>query len=332
MSDSLRLLRRAPRFAVVAVLILAVGIGACTAMFSIVHAVLLRPMALPNAARVVMLWSIDVRHDAVIESTYETEADFRCRLRSFDDVALIGSVNWGGALLDRRPRGCPPLGCRVSGTFFQLLGSSALLGRVFDAKDDDPQAERRLVLSHAAWTQFFGADPSVMGRKVMMREEATPQAFEVIGVMPPEFFFPRGAQYWTTGGTAARGDRASHQTAACRSVRQARCVLRSRAIEAGRQRRRRPARDAVVSESRCRSVPHRPDDLPDHRHATARLRLRPGAADLVAVDGSRRPGPADRVWQCRGPGVRARSIAAARARRPCRARRKPRRPRPAAAR
>ena len=69
---------------------------------------------------------------------------------------------------------------------------------MFDAKDDDPQAERRLVLSHAAWTQFFGADPSVIGRRVMVREEATPQPFEVIGVMPPEFFFPRGAQYWTT--------------------------------------------------------------------------------------------------------------------------------------
>ena len=69
---------------------------------------------------------------------------------------------------------------------------------MFDAEDDDPQAERRLVLSHAAWTQFFGADPSVIGRKVMLREEATPQPFEVIGVMPAEFFFPRGAQYWTT--------------------------------------------------------------------------------------------------------------------------------------
>ena len=67
--DSLRLLRREPRFAIVAVLILAVGIGACTAMFSIVHAVLLRPMALPNAARVVMLWSIDVRQEAVSRPT-----------------------------------------------------------------------------------------------------------------------------------------------------------------------------------------------------------------------------------------------------------------------
>jgi predicted permease len=196
--DSLRLLRREPRFAIVAVLILAVGIGACTAMFSIVHAVLLRPMALPNAARVVMLWSIDVRHDAVIESTYETEADFRRRLRSFDDVALMGSVNWGGALTIAGREPVHLSAAAVSGTFFQVLGSAPLLGRVFDAKDDDPQAERRLVLSHSAWTQFFGADPSVIGRRVMVREEATPQPFEVIGVMPPEFFFPRGAQYWTT--------------------------------------------------------------------------------------------------------------------------------------
>jgi putative ABC transport system permease protein len=198
MSDSLRALRREPRFAVVAVLILAVGIGACTAMFSIVQAVLLRPTALPAADRVVMLWSIDVRHDAVMESTYETQADFRARLRSFDEVALIGSVNWSGSLLVPGREPVQLSAACVSGTFFQVLGSSALLGRVFDAKDDDPQAERRLVLSHAAWTQFFGADPSVIGRKVMLREEAAPQAFEVIGVMPPEFFFPRGAQYWTT--------------------------------------------------------------------------------------------------------------------------------------
>ena len=196
-SHAARRLGREPRFAVVTVLILAVGIGACTAMFSIVHAVLLRPMALPLAGRVVMLWSIDVRHDAVNESTYETEADFRARLRSFDDIALIGSVNWSGSLLLPGRDPVELSAACVSGTFFQLLGSTPLLGRVFDAKDDDPLAERRLILSHGAWTQFFGADPSVIGRKVMLREEATAQAFDVIGVMPPEFFFPRGAQYWT---------------------------------------------------------------------------------------------------------------------------------------
>ena len=166
-------------------------------MFSIIHAVLLRPMAVPVADRVVMMWSTDVRHDAVIESTYETEADFRARLRSFDDIALIGSVNWSGSLILPGREPVRLSAACVSGTFFQLLGSAPLLGRVFDAKDDEPQAERRLILSHGAWTQFFGADPSVIGRKVMLREEATPQEFEVIGVMPREFFFPRGAQYWT---------------------------------------------------------------------------------------------------------------------------------------
>ena len=195
---AVRRLRREPRFAVVSVVILAVGVGACTAMFSIVHAVLLRPMALPNADRVVMLWSMDVRHEVVGEATYEAEADYRARLKSFDDIALINSVNWNGSLIVPGRDPVRLAAAVVSGSFFQLLGSNALLGRVFDPEDDERQAERRLILSHGAWTQFFGADPSVIGRKVKLREEATPQDFEVIGVMPPEFFFPRGAQYWTT--------------------------------------------------------------------------------------------------------------------------------------
>jgi hypothetical protein len=145
----IRGLRRQPRFAVVTILILAVGIGACTAMFSIVHAVLLRPMALPGAHRVVMLWSVDVRHESRIESTYATQAHFQAHLRSFDEVALIGSVNWGGALMIPGRNPVALSAAVVSGTFFKVLGSRPLLGRVFDASDDDPGAERRLVLSHA---------------------------------------------------------------------------------------------------------------------------------------------------------------------------------------
>ena len=193
-----RVLRREPRFATIAILILSVGIGACTAMFSIVHTVLLRPMAVPAAGRVVMLWSVDVRHESRIESTYATQAHFQAHLRSFDEVALISSVNWSGALMIPGRDPVTLSAAVVSGTFFDLLGSAPLFGRVFGAKDDEPGAERRLVLSHAAWTQFFGADPSVIGRRVLVREEARPQPFEVIGVMPAEFFFPRGAQYWTT--------------------------------------------------------------------------------------------------------------------------------------
>ena len=193
-----RRLASEPRFAFVAILILAVAIAACTAMFSVLYAVLLRPMALPAAGRVVMLWSFDVRHGTIIESTYEAQADFRARLRSFDEIALVGSVNWGGALSIPGREPVPLSAAVVSGTFFNVLGSTALLGRVFEPQDDEPQAERRLVLSHGAWTQFFGADPSIIGRTVMLREEAVAQPFEIVGVMPPEFFFPRGAEYWTT--------------------------------------------------------------------------------------------------------------------------------------
>src|SRR5687767_11333122 len=140
-----RLLRREPRFAAIAIVILSVGIGACTAMFSIVHTVLLRPMALPAADRVVMLWSVDVRHESRIESTYATQAHFLAHLRSFDQIALISSVNWSGALMSPGRDAVTLSAAVVSGTFFDLLGSGPFLGRVFDANDDEPGAERRLV-------------------------------------------------------------------------------------------------------------------------------------------------------------------------------------------
>ena len=215
---AIRGLRREPRFAVVTILILAVGIGACIPMFSIVYAVLLRPMALPAADRVVMLWSVDVRHESRIESTYATQADFQAHLRSFDEVALIGSVNWSGALMipGRDPVALPA--AVVSGTFFKVLGSGPVLGRVFNEKDDDPGAERRLVLSHTAWTQFFGADPSRIGRRVIIREEAAPQSFEVVGVMPPDSS-SRAARCPDTRGAPTRGDCATHETAAQRPLR-----------------------------------------------------------------------------------------------------------------
>ena len=117
-------LRREPRFAVVTILILAVGIGACTAMFSIVHAVLLRPMALLAADGVVMLWSVDVRHESRMESTDATQAHFQAHLRSFDEVALMSSVNWSGAR-DRGSTRCCSASLRQSRPCWRRLGSTA---------------------------------------------------------------------------------------------------------------------------------------------------------------------------------------------------------------
>jgi predicted permease len=192
-----RRLAREPGFAATAILILAVGIGACTAMFSIVQAVLLRPFGVDAPKRVVMIWTGNTHDQTVGELTYKVYRDLRVRMRSFEDVAIVGSVNWWGTMsvAGGEPFGMP---CSVvSATFFDVLGARPLLGRTFRAEDDEPSAARVLVLSHAAWTQHFGADPQVIGRKVIVREEAPAEPFEIVGVMREEFFFPRGAKYWT---------------------------------------------------------------------------------------------------------------------------------------
>lgn len=192
-----RRLGRDRGFTIAATLILAVGIGACTAMFSIVHAVLLRPFAVRSPERIVMLWSMDTRHQAVGELTYSARRELLAPMRSFEDIALVGAVNWSGTL---KIPGTNPvtLSCSaVSGTFFDVLGASPLLGRTFTPADDEPSAAPVMVLSHATWTQYFGADPNLIGRKVPMNGEGTPALVEIVGVMPPDFFFPRGAQYWT---------------------------------------------------------------------------------------------------------------------------------------
>jgi putative ABC transport system permease protein len=192
-----RRLARDRGFTVAATLILAVGIGACTAMFSIVHAVLLRPVAVRSPERIMMLWAVDTRHQAVGELTYSARQGMLGPMQSFEDVALVGSVNWSGTL--RMPGAAPVAlsSSAVSGTFFEVLGAPALLGRTLNDKDDEPSAARVIVLSHSTWLQYFGGDPGVIGRKVPMNGEGTPAIVEVVGVMPPDFFFPRGAQYWT---------------------------------------------------------------------------------------------------------------------------------------
>lgn len=193
---ALRRLFRDRGFTASAVLIVAVGIGACTAMFSIVQAVLLRPFAVREPGRVTMLWFVDTRHQVVGELPYDARRAL-LGIQPFEDVALMGSVNWSGTL---RLPGTKPVALAssaVSGTFFDVLGASARLGRTFTSKDDEPTAAPVIVLSDGAWRQYFGADPGVIGRKVPMGDGISPALVELVGVMPPDFFFPRGTQYWT---------------------------------------------------------------------------------------------------------------------------------------
>ena len=110
-------------------------------------------------------------------------------------MALFGSVNWSATL---RQAGTEPAllpGSAVTWRFFDVLGTRPLLGRTFRSDDDTPAAPRRVVISHAAWINRLGADRSIVGRTIDLDGP-----IEVIGVMPPEFFFPRGADWWMAAG------------------------------------------------------------------------------------------------------------------------------------
>jgi putative ABC transport system permease protein len=164
-----RSLVRSRGFTLVAVLTLALGIGANTAIFSLVNGVLLRPLPYPHAERLVIA--------PVSMPDFE---DLRAASRSFDDLAVWGSNRYSlgsdGAASE------PVLGAIVSARFFPLLGGPAL-GRVPGPGD---QREKVAVIAHGLWQRRFGGDPGAMGRVIRLYGDP----HTVIGVMPPEFQFP----------------------------------------------------------------------------------------------------------------------------------------------
>ena len=190
-----RRLAREPWSAVVAIATLAIAIGACTALFSIVQAVLLRPMGIDAPARVVVMWPTS--HGNVSEFPFAAARTLSDRMSSLHDVALVGSVNWFTRF--KATSGVPGevmSHAAVSASFFDVLRAPPLLGRTFRPADDLPTAPRVLILSHGLWVRRFGQDPNVIGRLAYLSDHP----FEIVGVMRPEFFYPRGAEFWTPAG------------------------------------------------------------------------------------------------------------------------------------
>ena len=194
---AIRRLTNEPALAVTAIATLALGIGACTAMFSIVEAVLLKPMDIAAPNRLVVMWPR--QGDTAGEFTYTAYRELSRRSASFDKLALTGSVNWPiptDILLPdgRRVRATQ---CVVSDTFFEALGARPLLGRAFRSGDDRPGAPPALVVSASFWNAALGGNPGIIERSVTIG----PDRWTVIGVMPPEFFYPSGADLWTPAET-----------------------------------------------------------------------------------------------------------------------------------
>ena len=195
----LRMLRRTPGFTAAAVLTLALGIGANTAIFTVVDAVLLRPLPFADPDRLVTVG--DRGADGTpMNVGFMTVMDWKVRSRSFEHLALMRS--WLPTLVVNGEAERLPA-VRVSWNYFDMMGVRPALGRTFTADDDRPDHWRVLMLSDALWRRRFGADPAIVGRTVVMND----REYRVVGVMPPTFepldaerFFTAGAELWAPVG------------------------------------------------------------------------------------------------------------------------------------
>lgn len=180
-----RLLIKNPAFTLVAIAALALGIGANTAIFSVIDAVLLAPLAYSHPERLVMIW----QHIGTpplpgrLGGSVPDYVDYRNQSQTMQPVAAftLGSFNLTG-------RGAPERinGARVTANLFPTLGIAPILGRTFSVEEDQPGRDREIVLSYAAWQRRFGSDPNVLGSAVVLDQVPC----TVIGIMPRGFDFP----------------------------------------------------------------------------------------------------------------------------------------------
>ena len=183
---TMRSFRRTPGFTAAAVLTLALGVGATTAILSVVNGVLIRPLPYPNADRAVLVWTGDPRSPGTnLPFSLPDFVDLRQESKTLEQVAAFRS--WNFTLAEQ---GEPEqlAGANVSPGLFEVLGVRPALGRTF-ARDEE-QAGGVVIISDRLWRRRFGSDPALLGRSVVLNGVAR----TVIGVMPPGFHFPRGAE------------------------------------------------------------------------------------------------------------------------------------------
>jgi putative ABC transport system permease protein len=186
-------LLRKPGFSAVAILALALGIGANTAIFSVVDAVLFRPLPFDRPGQLVEIWEQDLArgedHDSVMAANF---VDWKNRSLSFVAVAAHagGSVNLTGLSEPERVRGA-----RLSAGLFSLLGVQPEIGRVFLPDEDQYGQPRVVVISNRLWKSRFGGDREILGRSITLNN----QDYEVVGVMPASFALPLNeeSEIWT---------------------------------------------------------------------------------------------------------------------------------------
>jgi predicted permease len=176
-----RILRRNPGFAAVAILTLAIGIGANVMIFSVVNGVLLRPLSFPESQRIVTVWETDANRGVVHGTASAAELlDWRDMNHSFQDLS-----GWRALYFTMTGNGEPEQvwGSQVSGNFFRMLKVSPILGRDFQAEDERPGREQVVILSYALWQRHYGGDRGIVGKTINLDDSP----FTVIGILPRGF-------------------------------------------------------------------------------------------------------------------------------------------------
>ena len=178
-----RALLRNPAFSSVAVLTLALGIGANTTIFTVVNGVLLKPLPYPDPDRLFMLWEKQLSDGSLGTVAPANFADWRDQTHSFEKLAAIDP--YPDFILSGSGDPHRLTGAAVSADFFSLLGVRMALGRDFLAEEDRPGHNQVVILSYPAWLRYFGAKPDVVGKPLTLNSSV----FTVVGVLPREFSF-----------------------------------------------------------------------------------------------------------------------------------------------
>jgi predicted permease len=185
---ALRRLAHAPGFNFVAVATLALGIGANSAIFSVIDAVLLRPLPFPEPDRLVMVSQTWEGEPSVYSP--QNFLDLAATARSFESLAAFTG---GGITLTGRGAPARIEGSAVSASFFDVLRARPVRGRGFLPEENEPGRNKVVVLSHALWRSRFGGDPALVGQTVDLNR----QPHVVVGIAPPDFSYPEGNELWT---------------------------------------------------------------------------------------------------------------------------------------
>lgn len=212
MRYAFRAIRRSPGFAAAAIVTIALGVGATTTMFSVINAVMLRPLPWHDSGRLALIWTDDVRRGLHREATaYRTVTDWVSANHTFQDIAFYTTGRVAPMANDAGAERGRSRAALVSGNLFSVLGVRPAKGRVLTAVDDRERSAVA-VISYAFWQRWYGGAPDVIGKRLVIEDAAKGGigTLTVVGVMPAGFYFPDGqTEIWTPATTYWRFDRES---------------------------------------------------------------------------------------------------------------------------